>query len=93
MRVNAPLRQINERGAMMPLQAEPVLTSPHARGLPEAWVEAASRRLPRYTSYPTARSFRPVDADALAELDQAVRRARPDQRLSAYVPLPFCRPL
>lgn len=93
MRVNAPLRQINERGAMMPLQAEPVLTSPHARGLPEAWVEAASRRLPRYTSYPTARSFRPVDADALAEIDQAVRRDRPDQRLSAYVHIPFCRRL
>jgi oxygen-independent coproporphyrinogen-3 oxidase len=78
---------------MTPQPAELDLRPPPSRGLPEAWAEAAGRRLPRYTSYPTARSFRPVDADALAEINQAVRRDRPDQRLSAYVHIPFCRRL
>ncbi|MBN8553056.1 MAG: oxygen-independent coproporphyrinogen III oxidase [Caulobacterales bacterium] len=78
---------------MTPLPPTPAMRPPHARRLPDAWAEAAGRRLPRYTSYPTARSFGPVDAHDPDEIDRAVRLNRPGQRLSAYVHVPFCRRL
>lgn len=66
---------------------------PSPVGLPSAWAEAAARRLPRYTSYPTARAFTPVDAKARSEIEATFGAKRPDRRLSAYVHVPFCQRL
>jgi len=63
---------------------------PH-RSLPPAWRAHAARNLPRYTSYPTAVAFEPVDGEA--EARRWLRAIRPDQTLSAYVHVPFCRRL
>lgn len=59
--------------------------------LPKSWAEHAGRSLPRYTSYPTAVSFRPADGDAGAR--EWLAGTRSDQALSAYVHVPFCRRL
>ena len=45
-----------------------------------------SERIPRYTSYPTAPSWR---ADLRPE-DEAARQARLPQPASVYVHIPFC---
>ena len=57
----------------------------------EAQLRHASRNLPRYTSYPTALAFIP------GEGDDAPRHwfagTRPEDTISAYVHVPFCRRL
>lgn len=58
---------------------------------PRARLEAYARQnLPRYTSYPTAPHFGP-----LAEQDYRgwLGQVRPDDRLSLYLHIPFCREL
>ncbi len=59
--------------------------------LPPAWRSHAARSLPRYTSYPTAIAFEPVDNDA--EVGRWPATVRRDQTISAYVHIPFCRRL
>ena len=58
--------------------------------LPAAQRVHAERNLPRYTSYPTAVAFDSDQAGAAARWYGATRR---DDRLSAYVHVPFCRRL
>lgn len=58
---------------------------------PAAWLAQAERNLPRYTSYPTAVAFQPMSGDARAR--DWLARVRPDQDLSVYVHVPFCRRL
>jgi oxygen-independent coproporphyrinogen-3 oxidase len=54
-------------------------------------VGLASRRVPRYTSYPTAVQF---SADVVAETYRAWLGAlAPDTKLSAYLHVPFCQHL
>lgn len=62
-----------------------------SRALPPAWLSHASRNLPRYTSYPTAVSFEAADVQAGAPRWPAA--TGPDQTLSAYVHVPFCKRL
>lgn len=50
----------------------------------------AERNLPRYTSYPTALAF---DAEQGPEAHAWFANTRPDDRLSVYVHVPFCRRL
>jgi oxygen-independent coproporphyrinogen-3 oxidase len=50
----------------------------------------AQRNLPRYTSYPTALAF---EADQAAIGQGWFGATRPDDRLSVYVHVPFCRRL
>ncbi|WP_296819689.1 oxygen-independent coproporphyrinogen III oxidase [Brevundimonas sp.] len=71
---------------------EPSSSRPR-RALPPAWAAHAERRLPRYTSYPPATGFRAIEPTALAALEAELERPRPDERLSAYVHVPFCRRL
>lgn len=66
-------------------------TRPTTPRLPDAWAAQAGRNLPRYTSYPTALSFR--EARDSAEVREQLRAIRPDQPISAYVHVPFCRRL
>lgn len=65
----------------------------HESRLPEAWASAAAQKLPRYTSYPTARAFAPMDDRGRSEFNATLGRDRPDHRLSAYVHVPFCQRL
>ncbi|MET3527735.1 oxygen-independent coproporphyrinogen III oxidase [Phenylobacterium koreense] len=51
----------------------------------------ADRNLPRYTSYPTALAFQPGEGEA-APLDWFAG-TRPEDVISAYVHVPFCRRL
>ena len=60
-------------------------------GLPPAWRSHAARSLPRYTSYPTAVAFAPVEGDA--EVRRWLSAIGADQTISAYVHVPFCRRL
>ena len=55
---------------------------------PPDLVERYRTRAPRYTSYPTAPQFRPLDP---AQIDGSLSRVRGD--LSLYVHLPFCTQL
>lgn len=50
----------------------------------------AERNLPRYTSYPTAVAFDAAQADQAASW---FPQTRPDDHLSVYVHVPFCRRL
>lgn len=59
--------------------------------LPPGWRPHAARNLPRYTSYPTAVAFEPVEGEG--EARRWLRAIGPDQTLSAYVHVPFCRRL
>jgi len=77
----------------IPSSAEAVRERRASTSLPPEWAEPAARRLPRYTSYPTARDFRAVDHPAYAEIEAMVSADRPERRLSAYVHVPFCRRL
>ncbi|GIX22033.1 MAG: oxygen-independent coproporphyrinogen III oxidase [Gammaproteobacteria bacterium] len=54
-----------------------------AEGLPR-------QRLPRYTSYPPATAFEPLEADEAAVWLEALEPGRP---VSLYVHVPFCRQL
>ena len=71
-----------------PLAAAP---QPMQSPVPAAWLAQAGRSLPRYTSYPTALAFTPTedDAEARAWLSQI----RPDEGLSVYTHVPFCKRL
>ena len=69
---------------------QPALAGDRAQ-LPEAWAAQAARNLPRYTSYPTAISFR--EAHDNTETRAWMAATRPDQTISAYVHVPFCRRL
>lgn len=62
-----------------------------AGALPPAWRSHAARSLPRYTSYPTAVAFAPVDGEG--EVRSWLSDIRADQTISAYVHVPFCRRL
>ena len=57
--------------------------------LPSAWRAHAERNLPRYTSYPTAVAFEPAVGET--EARDWLAATRPDQTISAYVHVPFCR--
>ncbi len=59
--------------------------------VPPSWLAQAGRTLPRYTSYPTALAFTASDdeAEARAWLGQI----RPEQTLSVYTHVPFCKRL
>lgn len=59
--------------------------------VPPTWLAQAGRTLPRYTSYPTALAFMPTDDDV--EAREWLRRIRPDQTLSVYTHVPFCKRL
>lgn len=61
------------------------------RSLPERWRSHATRNLPRYTSYPTAVAFEPAAGEA--EVRGWLSSTRPDETISAYVHVPFCRRL
>lgn len=56
-----------------------------------AQLRHAQRSLPRYTSYPTALAF--VDARDDPEPLGWIAGTRPDEAISAYVHVPFCRRL
>lgn len=71
--------------------AEPADIAPRITGLPLAWAAQARRTLPRYTSYPTAVSFTNANDDAAVRT--RLQSTRPDQPISAYVHVPFCRRL
>jgi len=58
--------------------------------LPAAQRPHAERNLPRYTSYPTALAF---DSAHASEAEGWYGTTRPDDRLSVYVHVPFCRRL
>jgi oxygen-independent coproporphyrinogen-3 oxidase len=60
-------------------------------GPPEGFARHAERNLPRYTSYPTALAFH----QGVGEVEARAWAAAlgPDQRLSVYVHIPFCRQL
>lgn len=57
--------------------------------LPIAWRPHAERNLPRYTSYPTAVAFEPAEGEA--EARRWLAATRPDEVISAYVHVPFCK--
>lgn len=59
--------------------------------VPASWLAQAARSLPRYTSYPTALAFEPAQDDA--EARRWLSEIRPDQALSVYVHVPFCKRL
>ncbi|MBA4805722.1 MAG: oxygen-independent coproporphyrinogen III oxidase [Brevundimonas sp.] len=59
--------------------------------VPAAWLAQAARNLPRYTSYPTALAFGAAEDDATAR--DWLQAIRPDQALSIYTHVPFCRRL
>lgn len=61
--------------------------------LPGDWRQVAARRLPRYTSYPTARAFSALDEASGAALTTQLGHATAGRVLSAYVHVPFCRRL
>jgi oxygen-independent coproporphyrinogen-3 oxidase len=60
-----------------------------AVALPPAWRSHAERNLPRYTSYPTAVAFETADGEA--EARRWLAATRPDDMISAYVHVPFCK--
>ncbi|CAH0218532.1 oxygen-independent coproporphyrinogen III oxidase [Roseomonas sp. CECT 9278] len=56
----------------------------------ETLLRHAAAPLPRYTSYPTAPHFAPLDA---ATYDTWLRQAGPEDALSLYAHVPFCHAL
>jgi oxygen-independent coproporphyrinogen-3 oxidase len=64
--------------------------SPASHRVPRELLERYATNVPRYTSYPTAPSWR--DTPSQAELEALLRRPSP-RPLSLYVHLPFCRKL
>jgi oxygen-independent coproporphyrinogen III oxidase len=67
------------------------MLTPPTSGPPEGFARHAERNLPRYTSYPTALAFHPGVGEA--EVHAWAAALGPDQRLSVYVHIPFCRQL
>ena len=67
--------------------------APHGArsSVPPSWLAQAGRTLPRYTSYPTALAFTGADDDA--EARSWLTQIRPDQTLSVYTHVPFCKRL
>jgi oxygen-independent coproporphyrinogen-3 oxidase len=61
--------------------------------IPASLIEKYAVRGPRYTSYPTAPHFGPVDLDALYSRWRERNGLSPDPGLSLYVHVPFCRTL
>lgn len=61
----------------------------HAPSAPEALVERYSTRGPRYTSYPTAPQFVPLDAATTDVVTGRWGEARAD--LSLYLHIPYCK--
>lgn len=63
----------------------------HIDELPDEVLARLEVAAPRYTSYPTVPSWRPgfTEADHVAALERAARS--PDEPLSVYVHIPFCR--
>ncbi len=61
------------------------------RGMPEGFARHAGRNIPRYTSYPTALAFHAGVGEDQARAWAA--SVRPDQPISVYVHVPFCRQL
>lgn len=59
--------------------------------VPSSWLAQAGRTLPRYTSYPTALAFTAAEDDA--EARSWLAQIRPDQTLSVYTHVPFCKRL
>ncbi|MBE9604033.1 oxygen-independent coproporphyrinogen III oxidase [Acetobacteraceae bacterium H6797] len=57
---------------------------------PETWHRYAAANLPRYTSYPTAPHFGPLDE---AEWRSWLGAIQPADKLSLYLHIPFCRAL
>jgi len=57
---------------------------------PQTLLRHAATPLPRYTSYPTAPNFAPLDAGTYAGW---LRAARPADTLSVYIHVPFCHSL
>jgi oxygen-independent coproporphyrinogen III oxidase len=55
-----------------------------------AQLRHAARNLPRYTSYPTALAFTPIAVEAPVDW---LTRTQPDDAISAYLHVPFCRRL
>lgn len=56
----------------------------------ETLIQKYNRQGPRYTSYPTALEFAPIDAGVEAEI---LRQKNPSVPLSLYIHIPFCRHL
>lgn len=71
------------------IEARLALADP--RRIPRELLARYATRGPRYTSYPTAPHFGPVDLDALHERWRARNRLERDPGLSVYVHIPFCR--
>ena len=57
---------------------------------PSQRIAYATARLPRYTSYPTALQFGALDS---ATFQEWLSETGPDDRLSLYVHIPFCKTL
>lgn len=55
------------------------------------WLAYAQEKVPRYTSYPTANHFQDNVSECL--IDEFVSLIEPDDPLSLYVHIPFCRRL
>lgn len=73
---------------------QPALAAPHAH-LPAPLTDTqriayATARLPRYTSYPTALQFGPLDGTTFAGW---LAETGPEDRLSVYLHIPFCKTL
>ena len=73
------------------LDSTDVAARPARSPVPASWLAQAGRTLPRYTSYPTALAFTPADGDA--EARDWLSQIRPDQGLSVYTHVPFCKRL
>lgn len=56
----------------------------------QSWIERFDRRVPRYTSYPTAAQFGPLDPQTAEGWLSAIPA---DDALSLYLHVPFCRQL
>lgn len=56
----------------------------------DAWIPFATRAVPRYTSYPTAADFSPLEEAQTRAWMQAVA---PGEAISAYLHIPFCEKL
>ncbi len=59
------------------------------KALPAAWRFHAEQNLPRYTSYPTAVAFEPAQGEV--EARRWLAATRPEDAISAYVHVPFCK--
>jgi oxygen-independent coproporphyrinogen-3 oxidase len=63
----------------------------HSATAPQALLALAEAKVPRYTSYPTAAQFGPLDEASYR--DWLVSGIAPEDPLSVYLHVPFCRDL